>query len=80
MFRTQQKIDNVNERNCNMINPFIELKKTLSVYYPNVEDSELNDITQDFIDFFSELAEIDKEDDETTSSSQDTEVNILKNQ
>lgn len=63
-----------------MINPFIELKKTLSVYYPNVEDSELNDITQDFIDFFSELAEIDKEDDETTSSSQDTEVNILKNQ
>lgn len=63
-----------------MINPFIELKKSLSVYYPNVEDSELNDITQDFIDFFSELAEIDKEDDETTSSSQDTEVNILKNQ
>ena len=63
-----------------MINPFIELKKTLSVYYPNVEDSELNDITQDFIDFFSELAEIAKEDDETTSSSQDTEVNILKNQ
>lgn len=63
-----------------MINPFIELKKSLSIYYPNVEDSELNDITQDFIDFFSELAEIDKEDDETTSSSQDTEVNILKNQ
>ena len=63
-----------------MINPFIELKKSLSVYYPNVEDSELNDITQDFIDFFSELAAIDKEDDETTSSSQDTEVNILKNQ
>ena len=77
---TFKKIDNVNERNCNMINPFIELKKSLSVYYPNVEDSELNDITQDFIDFFSELAEIDKEDDETTSSSQDTEVNILKNQ
>ena len=63
-----------------MINPFIELKKSLSVYYPNVEDSELNNITQDFINFFSELAEIDKEDDETTSSSQDTEVNILKNQ
>lgn len=63
-----------------MINPFIELKKSLSVYYPNVEDSELNDITQDFISFFTELAEIDKEDDETTSSSQDTEVNILKNQ
>ena len=63
-----------------MINPFIELKKSLSVYYPNIEDSELNDITQDFIDFFSELAEIDKKDDETTSSSQDTEVNILKNQ
>lgn len=63
-----------------MINPFIELKKSLSVYYPNVEDSELNDITQDFIDFFSELAEIDKEDDETTSSFQNTEVNILKNQ
>lgn len=63
-----------------MINPFIELKKSLSVYYPNVEDSELNDITQDFINFFSELAEIDKEDDETTSSFQDTEVNILKNQ
>ena len=63
-----------------MINPFIELKKSLSVYYPNVEDGELNDITQDFINFFSELAEIDKEDDETTSSSQDTEVNILKNQ
>lgn len=63
-----------------MINPFIELKKSLSVYYPNVEDSELNDITQDFINFFSELAEIDKEDDEMTSSSQDTEVNILKNQ
>lgn len=63
-----------------MINPFIELKKSLSVYYPNVEDGELNDITQDFIDFFSELAEIDKEDDETTSSFQDTEVNILKNQ
>jgi len=63
-----------------MINPFIELKKSLSIYYPNVEDSELNDITQDFIDFFSELAEIDKEDDETTSSFQDTEVNILKNQ
>ena len=77
---TQQKIDNVNERNCNMINTFIELKKSLSVYYPNIEDSELNDITQDFIDFFSELAEIDKEDDETTSSSQNTEVNILKNQ
>ena len=77
---TQQKIDNVNERNCNMINTFIELKKSLSVYYPNIEDSELNDITQDFIDFFSELAEIDKKDDETTSSSQDTEVNILKNQ
>lgn len=63
-----------------MINPFIELKKSLSVYYPNIEDGELNDITQDFIDFFSELAEIDKEDDETTSSFQDTEVNILKNQ
>ena len=63
-----------------MINTFIELKKSLSVYYPNIEDSELNDITQDFIDFFSELAEIDKEDDETTSSSQNTEVNILKNQ
>ena len=63
-----------------MINPFIELKKSLSVYYPNIEDSELNDITQDFISFFTELAEIDKEDDETTSSSQDTEVNILKNQ
>ena len=63
-----------------MINPFIELKKSLSVYYPNVEDSELNDITQDFINFFSELAEIDKEDDETTSSSQNAEVNILKNQ
>lgn len=63
-----------------MINPFIELKKSLSVYYPDIEDSELNDITQDFISFFTELAEIDKEDDETTSSSQDTEVNILKNQ
>lgn len=63
-----------------MINPLFELKKSLSVYYPNVEDSELNDITQDFIDFFSELAEIDKEDDETTSSSQNTKVNTLKNQ
>ena len=63
-----------------MINTFIELKKSLSVYYPNIEDSELNDITQDFIDFFSELAEIDKKDHETISSSQDTEVNILKNQ
>jgi len=63
-----------------MINPLFELKKSLSVYYPDIEDSELNDITQDFISFFTELAEIDKEDDETTSSSQDTEVNILKNQ
>ena len=63
-----------------MINPLFELKKSLSVYYPDIEDSELNDITQDFISFFTELAEIDKEDGETTSSSQDTEVNILKNQ
>ena len=63
-----------------MINPLFELKKSLSVYYPDIEDSELNNIKQDFINFFSELAEIDKEDDETTSSSQDTEVNILKNQ
>lgn len=55
-----------------MINPLFELKKSLSVYYPDIEDSELNDITQDFISFFTELAEIDKEDDETTSSSQDT--------
>lgn len=36
-----------------MINPFFELKKSLSVYYPNVEDSELNDITQDLIDFYT---------------------------
>lgn len=63
-----------------MVNPFIELKKSLYNYYPDTEDSEMNDITQDFINFFSELAEIDKEDDETTSDSQNIEVNVLKNQ
>lgn len=55
-----------------MINPYFELKKSLSVYYPNVEDSELNDITNDFIKFFSELAEVMSEDDKTTSGTQDT--------
>ena len=55
-----------------MINPYFELKKSLSVYYPGVEDSELNDITNDFIKFFSELAEILGEDDKTTSCPQDT--------
>lgn len=34
-----------------MINPFFELKKSLSIYYPDIEDSELNDITQDFLAF-----------------------------
>ena len=62
-----------------MTNPLFELKKSLSVYYPDIEDSELNDITQDFISYFTELAEIVFEDDETTSSSQDTKVNTLKN-
>lgn len=63
-----------------MINPYFELKKSLSVYYPNVEDSELNDVTNDFIKFFSELAEVMSEDDKSTSGTQDTQVNILKNQ
>ena len=61
-----------------MINPYFELKKSLSVYYLNVEDSELNNITSDFITFFSEVGEILCEEDKTTSCSQNTQVNILK--
>ena len=52
-----------------MTNTLFELNKSLSVYYPHMEDSELNKITLDFISFFTELAEIVFEDDETTSSS-----------
>ena len=65
-----------------MTNPIFELKKSLLPYYPDMPDEEVNIITQNLISFFTELAEITNKtnDDETTSDSQNAEVNILKNQ
>ncbi len=55
-----------------MTNTLFELNKSLSVYYPHMEDSELNKITLDFVRFFTELAMIENENSEETSVSADS--------
>ena len=60
-----------------MTNPVFELKKSLLPYYPDMPDEEVNIITQDLINFFTELAEII--DENNNKDNLEFLLNTLKN-
>lgn len=73
-----------------MTNTYNQLKKELSVLYPDVTDKELNQMTSNLIDFYTMLVQAASDLDnaveknqnleDTTSDPYGKEVNSLKNQ